>query len=67
MYGCSKGLGLRPYALKRLTTKTPHSKDVDTVNMVNKEDMVDTKRVILENSPQEITLDSNKQNCHDNI
>ena len=43
--------------------KTPHTKDMDTVNMVYKEDMVDTKREILENSSQEITLDSNNENA----
>ena len=49
-----------------LTMKTPHVKDTDTVNKVHKEDMVDTKREILENTSQEITADSNRENCHDN-
>ena len=35
---------------------------MDTVKMVNKEDKVYTKREILENLPQKITSDSNKEN-----
>ena len=35
-------------------------------NLVNKEDMIDTKREILQKSLQEITLDSNKENCYNN-
>ena len=50
-----------------LTTETPHAQDMDTVNAVNKEYMVDTMRETLENSSQEITLDSNMENCHNNI
>ena len=49
-----------------LTTKTPHAKDMDTLYMVNRGGTADTKRGMLENSPQEITLDSNRENCHDN-
>ena len=47
-----------------LTIEIPHAHDMDTVKMVNKEDKVDTKRGTLENSSQEITSDSNKENCH---
>ena len=49
-----------------LTTKTPHVKDMDIVNTINQEGMVDTKKEILEKSSQEITSDSNRENCHDN-
>ena len=62
----NKGMALCFVQKTDLTIKTPHGKDMDTVHMVNKGDMVDTKREILENSPQEITLDSNEVNCHDN-
>ena len=41
--------------------------DTDTVNTVNKEDMIDNEREILGNSSQEITLDSNRKNCHNDI
>ena len=62
----NKGMTLCFVQVTDFTMKTPHTKDMDTVNMVHKEDMVDTKREILENSSQEITLDSNRENCPDN-
>ena len=37
--------------------KTPHIKEIDTVNIVDKEDMKDTMREGLENCSQEISLD----------
>ena len=49
-----------------LTMKTPHVKEMDTVNMVNNEDMIGTKKERLENSLQEITSDNNRENCHNN-
>ena len=39
---------------------------METVNTVYIKDMVDTERGTLENSLQEITLDSNRENCHNN-
>ena len=50
-----------------LTMRTLHVKDMDTVNVMNSEDIVGTKRERLGKSLQEITLDSNKENCHDNV
>ena len=61
-----KGMSLCFVQETDLTMKTHHAKDVDTVNMVYKENMVDTKREILENSSQEITLDTNRKNWQDN-
>ena len=46
----NKGMTLCFIQKTDLTMKIPHVKDVDTVNTVHKEDMVDTKRVKLENS-----------------
>ena len=43
------------------TDLTMETQDMDTVNMVNKEEMINTKREILGNSSQEITLGSNKK------
>ena len=59
----NKGMTLYFVQETDLTTETSHAQDTDTVNTVNKEDMIDTKREILGNS-QEITLDSNRENCH---
>ena len=39
---------------------------MDTVNIVENKDMKDTKGERLENCSQEISLDSNKKNCHKN-
>ena len=46
---------------------TPYIKEMDTVNTVDNEDMKDTKREILENCLQEISLDNNGKNCYENI
>ena len=50
----------------RFNCKNSYAKDMDIVDTVHNGDMVDTKREMLENSSQEITLDSNKENCHIN-
>ena len=41
-----------------LIMKTPHIKEMDTVNTVDNEDMKDTNRERLENCSQEISLDN---------
>ena len=46
--------------------KTPHIKEMDTVNIVEDEDMKDTKRERLENYSQEISLKNSRKNCQEN-
>ena len=50
-----------------LIMKTPHIKEMDTVNTGDNEDIKDTKRERLENCLQEISLDNNRKNkkCHE--
>ena len=63
----NKGMTLCFVQETNLTTESPHAPDMDRVNVVNKEDMTDTKNKILGNSSQEITLDSNRENCYNSI
>ena len=49
-----------------LTTKIPHIKKMGIVNIVEDEDMKDTKRERLENCSQEVSLNNNRKNCHKN-
>ena len=64
----NKGITLCFVQEAALIIETPHAQDMDTVNTVNEEDMmVDTKKEILWNSSQDINLDSNRENCQNNI
>ena len=59
----NKGMTLSFVQETELITKTPHIKEMDTVNTVDNEDMKDTKTERLENCLQEISLDNNGKNC----
>ena len=59
----NKGMTLCFVQKPDLTVDIPHAQDMDTVNMINREEeMVDTKRQTVENSSQVITSDNNKEN-----
>ena len=62
----NKGMDLCFVQETGLVIKTPHIREMDTVNLVENEDMKDTKRERLENCSQEISLDNNRKNCHEN-
>ena len=50
----------------RFNYKTPQIKEMYTVNIVEDEDMKDTKRERQENCSQERSLNNNRKNCHEN-
>ena len=60
----NKGMTLCFIQETDVTTKIPHIKEMDTVNIVEDEDMKDTKRERHENCLQEISLNYNRKNCH---